>query len=134
MLMGYWHGVDCAVVTGVIGPGVAAIHKPHSFEPDLNWQRSVIAEHYERSGRRETYLGDWHTHPGAITAVLSRADRRAPRRIIAAPKAWLRTPLMAVFFVGDPEWGLSVSRASLDERLPFFPKKLIVADMAVADC
>lgn len=86
VLMGFV-GVDCTVVTSVVGPGPRAIHRRRSFMPDAGWQQERVAELYERSGRRDTYLGDWHTHPGGTTrasitdwlAALTIARSRAVR-------------------------------------------------------
>src|SRR5689334_17122746 len=74
-LMGYWHGTDTAVITAIIEAGPGALHERYNFEPDQQWQVEQIARHYSASGRRETYIGDWHTHPAANTGGLSRTDR-----------------------------------------------------------
>jgi integrative and conjugative element protein (TIGR02256 family) len=63
VFMGYWADDRTAVVTQAIGPGPNAYHHRHRFAPDQEWQTTEIAEYYRASGRRETYLGDWHTHP-----------------------------------------------------------------------
>lgn len=133
VLMGYWHTIDCAVVTAAIGPGPNAIHERHSFEPDYAWQLSAIAEHYQRSGRRETYIGDWHTHPDANTGHLSRTDRRVLRQIIKAPAARSAAPLMAIFHGDDSDWRLSVWRAQLSPRPILWPK-LVIDHMAIRIC
>src|SRR4051794_35166071 len=88
ILMGYWARPNLeAVVTRVIGPGPNAIHTPVRFVPDTEYQERKIAEVYARSGRLETYLGDWHTHPGSSCGKLSRQDRRTLRRIAGDPAA-----------------------------------------------
>lgn len=102
-LMGYWNGAN-AVVTAVIGPGPAALHERHNFEPDQEWQVAVIARHYEASGRRETYIGDWHTHPDANTAHLSWTDRRVLRRIINTPSARTPNPVTIIFYGAEATW------------------------------
>lgn len=122
VFMGYWHDPCCAVVTAIIGPGPAAVHETRHFEPDYEWQLSEIAAHYQRYGRRETYLGDWHTHPGADTGNLSRADRRVVRRIIDTPAARAATPLMAVFYGAKDAWNLTVWRGQLCRRMLLWPK------------
>jgi integrative and conjugative element protein (TIGR02256 family) len=130
VFMGYWHGPHCAVVTAAIGPGPHAVHEHHNFEPDYPWQLSQIAAHYERSGRHETYIGDWHTHPGAITGHLSWTDRRVLRRIINTPAARSATPLMAIFHGEEDDWKLAVWRAHLAPRPILWPK-LVIDDMTV---
>ena len=108
VLMGYWASDDLAVVSAMIGPGPAAVHRSHSFEPDLEWQHGQIATHYFASGRRETYLGDWHTHPHAQSGSLSRHDRQVIRTIIRTPEARAKRPLMAIFHGTPREWGLTI--------------------------
>ena len=111
------------VITSLIGPGPEADHGQHYFEPDQKWQLTEIAAHYERSGRRETYLGDWHSHPGAATGRVSYTDRRVLRRIINTPQARAETPLMAIFF-GDRDggWNLEMWCAQLTPRRLLWPK------------
>lgn len=107
VLMGY-HVDGTAVVTEIIGAGPSASHRTHSFEPDYDWQSQRIAEHYQRSGRRETYLGDWHTHPRALSGALSGHDRAVIRKIIRTPEARAAQPLMAIFYGVPQQWNLAV--------------------------
>lgn len=104
VLMGY---ADCADpslirVTTQIGPGPKAMHRPHRFEPDADWQRDEVARCYEQSGRIATYLGDWHSHPGG-SAKPSRLDRKTARSIARSPEARLQHPLM-VILAGSNDW------------------------------
>lgn len=107
VLMGYWHRHE-PVVTSTIGPGPASRHDSHGFEPDSAWQRHMIAEVYEASGRRHTYLGDWHTHPDGVPRP-SRLDRRTLTRIAAFPAARASTPLMLIGG-GHDAWELTAWR------------------------
>src|SRR3954464_11679823 len=66
VLMGFVT-MERIVVTSIVGPGPRAVHRRYSFTPDAEWQQKQVAELYERSGRRDAYLGDWHTHPGGGT-------------------------------------------------------------------
>src|SRR3546814_7384631 len=69
-----------------------------------------------RSGRRETYLGDWHTHPDG-TDVLSRADKATLRRIARTPDARAPRPVMLIAN-GEPEqWRIAGFVGSLAQRL-----------------
>ena len=88
-------------IDAVIGPGPAAIHRKASFTPDANYQQQQIATIYEASGRRVSYLGDWHTHPGS-TPNLSWRDRRTLRAISRTVNARQPSPLMIVIGYGDP--------------------------------
>lgn len=108
VLMGFWRR-HLAVVTQVIGPGPNARHERWSFEPDQEWQLGAIAAHYARSGRRETYLGDWHTHPDARNGNLSRMDRGVLRKVISTPSARAPTPVMMILYGSPAGWVLTCS-------------------------
>lgn len=63
VLMGYWDALGRdVVITTAIGPGPKARHGRTTFSPDHQYQLEAIARYYDTSGRRFTYLGDWHTH------------------------------------------------------------------------
>ena len=83
--MGYWIGTSAVVVTCLVGAGPGAERGVRHFAPDQDWQVAEIARCYERSGRMNTYVGDWHSHPGAQDGELSRKDRRVLRRIVETP-------------------------------------------------
>jgi integrative and conjugative element protein (TIGR02256 family) len=121
-LMGYRADANVFVVTAEIGAGPEASRGPHSFEPNQAWQLAEIARHYEASGRREAYLGDWHSHPGAEIGRLSRTDRRVLRRIINTPSARAPTPLMLIFYGTRDEWRASAWIAALIPRLILWPR------------
>lgn len=94
--MGYWIGTSAVVVTCLVGAGPGAERGVRHFAPDQDWQVAEIARCYERSGRMNTYVGDWHSHPGAQDGELSRKDRRVLRRIVETPAARAPRPAMAV--------------------------------------
>lgn len=63
-----------------------------TFLPDAGRQQDRLAEVYASSGRITAYLGDWHTHPRALSPAthrstnlvcrppeLSRSSRRSGR-------------------------------------------------------
>jgi integrative and conjugative element protein (TIGR02256 family) len=79
VLMGYEAAGDTVVVT-VIGPGPSAHHSSTSYMPDHEYHDGEVARVYEASGRRITYLGDWHTHPKG-RLYLSNIDMLTLRRI-----------------------------------------------------
>lgn len=105
--MGWWTDPNTAVVTAAIGPGPNAIHGEHFFQPDQKWQLEQIADHYQNSGRRETYLGDWHSHPNASCGALSWMDKRVLRRVIGAKAARCPTPLMSIFWGNPDNWNVA---------------------------
>jgi len=114
--MGWWTNAGTAVITAMIGPGPRATHGRHHFQPDQEWQLEQIAQHYEKSGRRETYLGDWHSHPNRLRNTLSRVDRRVLQQIINTPSARCSTPLMAVLWGRSNDWQVSMWNAKIDQR------------------
>lgn len=92
VLLGYWASPTEVVVTRAVGPGPNAAHRRTSFVPDHAFHLAEIAAHYDRTAGVEVYLGDWHTHPGAVNATPSSKDKSAVKRIAAdaearAPKA-----------------------------------------------
>lgn len=97
---------DEFVVTWMIGPGPGARHGHTTFCPDQAFQEQAIGDHYQASGRVETYLGDWHTHP-AGTGRLSRLDRRTLASVAHHPEARTTKPLMAVVYPSHP-WRFAV--------------------------
>ena len=111
VLMGWSTGEDICV-TNVIGPGPDATHERTSFLPDNKWQAEQIATLYERSGRRLSYLGDWHTHPGH-QPVPSLRDRRTLRAIARHKAARCPRPVMAI--LGQPEGDTWVMRCHVHE-------------------
>lgn len=76
-------------------PGPNAKHGRYSFEPDAGHDAKRIAQAYEVSGRRLSYLGDWHTHPFG-TPHLSAQDLATLRGIAEYPPARMKHPVMIV--------------------------------------
>lgn len=95
VLIGYWGNAQEVVITSIIGPGPKAAHKRHSFQPDQNFHLKGIAKAYLKSGRTETYLGDWHTHP-LYGAYLSNTDKSTLFKIADFEQARLSKPIMMV--------------------------------------
>ncbi len=125
VVMGYRNDPLAVVITGIIGAGPIALHGSHHFEPDYDWQLREIALHYERFGRRETYLGDWHSHPDAGNGQLSMTDRRVLRRIINTPSARTDMPLMAILHGNTDGWKMTVWRAQTKPRRILWPKLIM---------
>lgn len=114
--MGYW-AQGTVVVTGMIGPGPNARRTRYTFETDQEWQNAQIAKHYARSSRRETYIGDWHTHPNARTGRLSPLDRNVLRAIIECPEARAPFPLMGIMYGRPSTWKFCIWKGELKPRL-----------------
>ncbi len=105
VLVGYGDVGGGFVVTAAVGPGPNAVHEPYRFVPDHECHEREVARHYHASGRTETYLGDWHSHPTAA-AYLSPRDRKTLRGIARERDARAPTPLMMV--VGGKPEGIGV--------------------------
>lgn len=123
--MGWWADGATAVITAMIGPGPYAVHQQHAFEPDQAWQLVQIANHYQASGRRETYLGDWHSHPNASSGRLSWTDRRVLRHVIQCPEARCVNPFMAVFWGETEAWQPEIWNAYLRKRLLLWDRLIV---------
>lgn len=128
--MGWWMDARTAVITAEIGAGPNANYGRYHFQPDQDWQLDQIARYYEASGRRETYLGDWHSHPGASGGALSWTDRRVLHRIINTPAARCPTPLMIVFWGDTTGWLTASWRARLYPRSILWDR-LVLEQMAL---
>lgn len=105
----------------VVGPGPNAKHERFRFIPDLPWQHERIAERFYKTNGRSTYLGDWHSHPGASHGRLSQKDKSAIKTIIQAPEAGCKSPLMMILWSGEPRWHATPWAGHLREnwlRLP----------------
>ncbi|WP_423724770.1 Mov34/MPN/PAD-1 family protein [Aurantimonas marianensis] len=103
-LMGYRANEREIVVTAHIDAGPRATREKYRFEPDQAWQQERIDEHYAASGRLDVYLGDWHTHPRAISAQLSYTDRACVRRIISTREARQSCPIMMLLIGEAGSW------------------------------
>jgi integrative and conjugative element protein (TIGR02256 family) len=103
LLVGYRVNEHEAVLSEIVGPGPAALHRPDGFRPDTRYQELELERRFKRSGGAMTYLGDWHTHPGQ-PGVPSRKDRRTLRRIARTKDAACPLPLMVILGEEDDEW------------------------------
>lgn len=117
VLVGYV-GSRAIEVTGIVGPGPNARHAPTRFSPDAVWQAERIAELYAESGRRLSYLGDWHSHPKGTPAA-SQRDRATLRHIAAYPDARCPDPLMLILGGTPTCWDTRLYRLRTPHRPPF---------------
>lgn len=132
VLMGYWiNGGDGAVISHVIGPGPNAKHNRYSFYPDSSYQAKSISNHYAKSERRLTYLGDWHTHPVSENlGVCSHEDMKTLTRIAKSPRARVEKPIMLILAGTPDEWKLRIWRGYV-EKNRIFGRKITVNEMTV---
>lgn len=119
ILIGYWANEHEAVITAIIGPGTNAIHTTNSYVPDQEYHVQEITRIYHESGRTETYLGDWHTHPNA-EAYLSPRDKKTIKNIANYKPARLNKPLMLILGTNPLELKIWVL-----ERKGFFKRSII---------
>jgi integrative and conjugative element protein (TIGR02256 family) len=101
VLLGYRHDEEF-VITAALGSGPGARHEHDGFWPDGAWHECEVAAHYARSGRVETYLGDWHSHPHGAP-LPSKRDRKTARRIARHRDARAPQPLMLIAGRGQPD-------------------------------
>jgi integrative and conjugative element protein (TIGR02256 family) len=119
VLIGYWADIETTVVTRIVGAGPASEHRRHAYGHDHEWEAAEIARYYNLSNGTDTYLGDWHTHPGASAGHLSFADRRSLRSVIAAPAAQTTRPIMLIAFGQPALWTIAIWQAELRPRVLF---------------
>lgn len=105
VLIGY-RAEGQAVVTEATGPGPRARHGRTWFEFDGEFHAAAIAERHRATEGRETYLGDWHTHPDATHGALSGDDRRALKRVITSPEARTPAPYSVLLFGRPGDWSV----------------------------
>lgn len=133
VLIGYWADSNTVVITTSVGPGPASIHSRYAYEHDHAWEASQIALRYQRSARSQTYIGDWHTHPGADSGALSSTDRGSLRCVLGAREARLARALMLVLF-GDPnQWGADIWIAEFERAVWRWRPKLLIGPVQVVN-
>jgi integrative and conjugative element protein (TIGR02256 family) len=94
MLIGY--ATDGAiVVTRSIDGGPNSVRKRDRFEPDGEWQQVELERIYRASGRIETFLGDWHSHPRGLGRP-SRRDRATARAVARSRSSRAPNPLTLI--------------------------------------
>jgi integrative and conjugative element protein (TIGR02256 family) len=109
MILGYDATSKGAVVTAVVGPGPQAKHRRFRFRPDYDYQQAQLEKHFAHTQGKETYLGDWHTHPSGACA-LSWLDKRVLARIAKTPSSGTSNPIMVILADGRPAWDIHASQ------------------------
>lgn len=103
LLLGYRVSPVEAVITRLVGPGPLADHREDGFAPDTDYQEQKLARIYKETEGKATYLGDWHTHPGAAPRP-SPKDRRTIERIARSTEALCEMPLMVLVGESEGDW------------------------------
>ncbi|WP_081618401.1 Mov34/MPN/PAD-1 family protein [Thioalkalivibrio sp. ALE31] len=129
-LLGYAVGDDF-VVMDIVGPGPGATHQRYRFSPDADFQQEAINVRFFATQGRETYLGDWHTHPDG-QAQMSWLDRRTLSRIARKTPDMRWEPLMlllagrpygwspAAFLHAKSGWPFGLHSAQRDMTIRYF--------------
>lgn len=127
MLIGYWASKSDVVITRSLAAGPEAKHRRAAFSPDQDYQERELARIYGATGGVETYLGDWHTHPGQDWPVLSGKDRSTLKRIARAPEARAPTAVTMILGGSGNTWH---ARLWTGRVLPFLRlwERLVVTD------
>lgn len=110
---------DGLVVERIVGPGPMATATRTSFLPDTAFQQSELNRIYQLSAGKETYLGDWHSHPDGVP-LISQIDRRTLRQIAGAKSARLNTPGMLILAGNPGNWKIAGYRALYCAYFPWF--------------
>lgn len=103
MLLGYVAKDSDVIVTAIIGPGPKAKHGRFRFVPDAEYQQTELETHFYKTDSRETYLGDWHTHPRG-SCQLSMVDKRTLTRIARTTSSGTQHPIMAILCGDNADW------------------------------
>lgn len=119
-----WH------VDFIVGPGPRARHGRIRFSPDLEYQTAAIANRFYATNGESTYLGDWHSHPGASHGRLSLKDEGALRKIIRAPSAQCEEPLMVILWGSPGAWTATAWLAQLGART-FWGRRLQLSSCTI---
>lgn len=134
VLMGTWETPTFLIIDAAIGPGPNAAHGRYSFRPDLEWQHNRIAELFTASHGKCTYLGDWHSHPGAKNGDMSSRDRVALETIMYSLDAQCPEPLMAIFWGETHDWRLHMWQGQpYWPHVPKLKSKLRLVDFRLAN-
>lgn len=128
VLVGYWASSSELVITRSLAAGPKAKHERSAFSPDQRYQEREIARIYSASDGVESYLGDWHTHPGQQRPVLSRKDRSTLRLIAATPEARASTAVTMILGGSGEEWHARVWTGRVKPIFRVFDR------LALADC
>lgn len=127
MLLGYEAKNGEAVVSAVIGPGPKAKHSRFRFVPDAKYQQAELENHFYKTDGRETYLGDWHTHPLG-SCHLSVVDKWTLARIARTPSSGTQHPIMAILCGSNADWQIGAVRF-LSAKSSFLLKRCSLAQL-----
>lgn len=117
MLLGYTNGSH-RVVTAVIPAGPNAQRGPYHMVPDDRYQQERLLTHFHCTEGRESFLGEWHSHP-ETAPTMSRTDRRTLCRVTVNGKHFPALPVMVIVGVcaQERQWEVKAYRKRNASRL-----------------
>jgi len=86
---------DAVVITRVFGPGPGARHRPTRFSANPSWVKACIDEVFVSTDGKESYLGDWHSHPLGGSSP-SGSDVNAVKSIAVSDDVALSRPTVLI--------------------------------------
>lgn len=120
LLLGYRASDREFVINSITLAGPDAERSRHHYVPDYDYDDKLLDDAFDKWGAKSIYLGDWHSHPGAIRGTLSKKDRRVLKTVAQSQDACTDTPLSLLLFghsfndckiwageMARPIWGLS---------------------------
>jgi integrative and conjugative element protein (TIGR02256 family) len=130
-LLGYWADDRRSLFVTHLTPPTAG--RPWQVTISARGHRRYFDEAWDASSGTVTFLGDWHTHPGAA-ATPSRRDREALAKLATEPDYGTPRPLAAIvktarwpwqtvppeprFYLGDCEGETDELKPCLTDELP----------------
>ncbi len=102
MLLG-WETGGQIVVSELVPAGPNAVHARSSFIGDGEWQQGELERIYRASGRRVTFLGDWHSHPRGSRRPSGR-DQDTARAVAQADGGRTPEPVTLILCRGTRGW------------------------------
>lgn len=117
MLLGYTNGSH-GVVTAVIAAGPNTQRGAYHMLPDDRFQQERLLEHFQRTEGRESFLGEWHSHPEAAP-TMSKTDRRTLYRVTVKGRHLAALPVMVIFgvYAQERRWEVKAYRKRNASRL-----------------
>ncbi len=103
ILLGSRDGRGDRFVRHVIGSGPGARRARTWLEVDHDWQNRRIRELADRGGDA-AFLADWHSHPDATDAALSRLDVATLAKLAGFTPLGCHDPAMMILFRGADGW------------------------------
>ncbi|WP_083251466.1 Mov34/MPN/PAD-1 family protein [Acidihalobacter yilgarnensis] len=99
MLLGYVNR-EHRVITALVDAGPKAVRSSYFMKPDDIYQQQKLQEHFELTEGRETYIGEWHSHPNS-PPEMSKTDRKTLHRVTIKATNLPALPVMVILGSSD---------------------------------